>query len=163
MSFDFDKLNVLVVEDIAPLRELIGAVLKGFGIKNIHVAANGKEAFELFQKNNHDIIITDWAMEPMDGIELTKAVRNQEASPNKTVPIIIVTGYNAWARVETARDAGVTEFLIKPFTAADMAKRISHVITHPRDFIEVPDFFGPDRRRKQDTNYEGRLKRQTDE
>ncbi len=163
MSFNFDKLSVLVVEDIAPLRELIGSVLKGFGIKNVTLAANGKEAFKFFCRHNHDIILTDWAMEPMDGIDLTKAVRNQSESPNRTVPIVIVTGYNAWPRVEIARDAGANEFLIKPFSASDIAKRISHVITHPRDFVEIPDFFGPDRRRKQDPNYAGRLKRESDQ
>ena len=162
MSFDFTKLSVLVAEDVTPLRELIVALLKGFGIHDITATSNGEEAFDIFQKQNNDIIITDWAMEPLDGIELTHRVRNSAQSPNRTVPIIVVTGYNAWSRVEEARDTGATEFLIKPFKAIDIGRRLSHVITHPRDFIESSDFFGPDRRRKQDPSYEGDFRREAD-
>lgn len=60
------------------------------------------------------------------------------------VPIVLITGYSAWPRVEEARNAGVTEFLVKPFTANDLARRIAHVINSPRDFIETQDFWaGP--------------------
>ena len=65
--------------------------------------------------------------------------------------------------IEEARDAGVTEFLVKPFTANDIARRITHVINRPRDFIETQDFFGPDRRRRRDdTTYKGPLRRGDD-
>jgi DNA-binding response OmpR family regulator len=59
-----------------------------------------------------------------------------------------MTGFSARERVIAARDTGVTEFLVKPFTANDLYKRIDHVIMKPRQFVKSPDFFGPDRRRK---------------
>jgi DNA-binding NtrC family response regulator len=74
----------------------------------------------------------------------------------------VITGYNSLERVKIARDAGVTEFLIKPFKATDVAKRIEHVINHPRDFVSTADFFGPDRRRKIDKNYNGPKRRKED-
>lgn len=163
MSFQFDKLNLLLVEDINPMRQLFGSVLNHMGIRNIDMAADGEKAFELFQKENHDIILTDWAMLPKDGLELTKMVRSSPLSPNRMAPVILITGYSAWPRVEKARDVGVTEFLVKPFTANDIAKRLAHVISHPRDFIETEDFFGPDRRRRVDPAYDGPLRREKDQ
>jgi len=163
MAFEFSKLKILVVEDIAPMRQLFVTVLRNLGIQNITEAANGEEAFEKFSRDNHDIVLTDWMMEPGDGLELTHKIRHSAESPNKMVPIVLITGYSAWSRVETARDKGVTEFLIKPFTANDIAKRLAYVITNPRDFIEVDNFFGPDRRRRIDPAYTGPRRRQEDE
>ena len=162
MSFDFENLSVLVVEDTMPMRKLLVSVLNSLGIRNIFVASDGQGAFESFQQENQDIIITDWAMEPEDGLALTNNLRNNKLSPNRMVPVILVTGYSAWARVEEARDIGVTEFLVKPFSANDIARRITHVINNPRNFIETADFFGPDRRRRTDSNFQGPFKREMD-
>lgn len=163
MGFKFNKLNLLLVEDIMPMQQLFVAVLNSMGITNVDTATDGQAAFEQFKKENHDIILTDWAMTPKDGLELTNEVRHNAQSPNRMAPIILITGYSAWKRVEIARDAGVTEFLIKPFTAEDIAKRLAHVITSPRDFIETKDFFGPDRRRRIDPQYDGPKRRLSDD
>ncbi|NCO03835.1 MAG: response regulator [Alphaproteobacteria bacterium] len=162
MGFQFEKLSVLVVEDTVPMRKLLVTVLENLGIRNIDVASDGEKAFEIFQKENHDIILTDWVMNNMDGLDLTRAVRNNTNSPNRMAPIILITGYSAWSRVEKARDDGVTEFLVKPFTANDIAKRIAHVIAKPRNFIETQEFFGPDRRRRVDPTYAGPFRREDD-
>lgn len=162
MSFKFDKLSVLVVEDTAPMRKLLVTVLENLEVGNIDQALDGDHGFELFQRKNHDIILTDWLMKPTDGIEFTRNVRTNALSPNRMVPIILITGYSAWKRVEEARDKGVTEFLVKPFTANDLARRLMHVINKPRDFIQTQDFFGPDRRRRIDPNYQGPFRRKAD-
>lgn len=165
MSLKFDRLSMLVVEDTQPMLKLLVSVLEALGVKNIETAANGEDAYRAFTLRNHDIILTDWAMEPVDGISLTRMVRQNDQSPNKLVPVILITGYSAWSRVEEARDAGVTEFLVKPFTAHDIARRVAHVINHPRDFIETQDFFGPDRRRRRagaDNTYKGPYRRVAD-
>ena len=101
-------------------------------------------------------------MEPMDGIELTRRIRNDSTSPNKTVPIIMLTGYSAANRIQRSRDAGATEYLAKPFTAESLVKRITYVIENPRDFILARDYFGPDRRRKENRAYSGPLRRMSD-
>lgn len=162
MSFKFEKLDILIVEDTIPMRKLLMTVLENLGVRNITTAEDGEQAFNLFRKNNSDIILTDWLMEPMDGIKFTEEVRKNPLSPNRMVPIVLITGYSAWDRVENARDAGITEFLVKPFTANDLARRIAHVINAPRDFIETQDFFGPDRRRRTNPKYKGPLRRNDD-
>ncbi len=164
MTIRFEKLSILVIEDTRPMQKLLVAVLETLGVKKIDTCDNGEQAFRTFCMHNHDIVLSDWQMEPMDGLELTKKIRKNLYSPNKMVPVILITGYSAWQRVQDARDAGVTEFLVKPFTAHDLARRLAHVINSPRDFIETQDFFGPDRRRRllEKSTYNGPIRREED-
>lgn len=163
MAFDFKKLTVLIAEDTRPMCKLVRHVLEALDIKNIHEAGNGEEAFKIMYEENPDIVITDWDMAPMDGIELTEEIRNGPLSPNRLVPIIFLTGYSSAKKVLQARDAGATEFVVKPFSAADLAKRVAYVINRPRDFIDCGSYFGPDRRRlKGKDNSSGHMRRHTD-
>ncbi|MAE50769.1 MAG: response regulator [Micavibrio sp.] len=162
MSFKFENLSVLIVEDTVPMRKLVISVLDTLGVGRIFSAVDGETGFDIFCKEKPDIIITDWHMIPMSGIELVNKIRLDSASPNKMVPIIMMTGYSAMPRVSEARDCGATEFLVKPFSANDLARRIAYVINKPRDFIETDDFFGPDRRRRKLDNYNGPYRRDQD-
>lgn len=162
MTYKFERLSVLVVEDTTPLRKLITSVLVTLGVGIIYTAVDGEEAFEVFCENNPDIVITDWLMTPVNGLDLVRMIRQDPKSPNRMVPIIIMTGYGAMPRVTEARDQGVTEFLVKPFSASDLARRIAYVINKPRDFIASEGFFGPDRRRKPEQDFKGDKKRDKD-
>ncbi len=162
MALSLDKLSILVVEDVAPMRQLLMVILQTLGIGTVLAANDGDEGYEVFCSEKPDIVITDWHMEPMDGIELTRRIRNDSTSPNKTVPIIMLTGYSAANRIQRSRDAGATEYLAKPFTAESLVKRITYVIENPRDFILARDYFGPDRRRKENRAYSGPLRRMSD-
>lgn len=142
--------------------DLTRSMLETFGILQIITSKNGEEGFKLFCKNNPDLVIADWMMRPMDGISLARRIRNDPASPNQFVPIILMTGFSEKRRVIQARDAGITEFLVKPFTARDLYRRISQIIEKPRQFVRSEDFFGPDRRRKRTDGYNGLLRRETD-
>lgn len=163
MAFKFDRLSVLVVEDTLPMQKLIVSVLESLGVGHVYSADSGERGFEIFKRVNPDIVISDWHMVPMDGIALTREIRKNMLSPNRMVPVVLVTGYSAIARVAEARDAGVTEFLVKPFSANDLAKRIAYVINKPRDFIDSSTYFGPDRRRRASPDYKGPWRRAGDE
>lgn len=162
MAFDFKKLSVLVVEDTGPMRELIVSVLETLGVGKVYTAPDGERGYNTFVSKQPDIVIADWHMEPMNGIDLTVKIRRDSSSSNRMVPIVLVTGYSALIRVAQARDAGVTEFMVKPFSANDLAKRIAYVINKPRDFVDSKDYFGPDRRRRKDPGYRGSPRRQED-
>jgi CheY-like chemotaxis protein len=162
MAFQFDRLSVLIVEDTLPMQKLVASVLETLGVGRILSANDGEEGFKVFCNGNPDIVITDWHMLPVSGIDMVNQIRKSQKSPNKTVPIIMMTGYSAMPRVSQARDSGTTEFLVKPFSANDLAKRIAHVINKPRDFIETPDYFGPDRRRKASETFKGPFRRDSD-
>jgi DNA-binding response OmpR family regulator len=101
-------------------------------------------------------------MAPTDGIHLTKQIRMGGASPNKYVPIIMVTGHTEKARVEAARDAGVTEFLAKPITVQNLMSRLSEIVERPRPFVKCDTYFGPERRRRKVEGYSGPWRRHED-
>ena len=145
------------------MRALMVSILDAFGIGHIYDAADGARGYELFQAHNPDIVITDWLMPKMDGLEFIKLIRNDKKSVNRLVPIIVITGYSAMQRVMTARDLGATEFLTKPFTGRDLARRINQIIAKPRDFVETELFFGPDRRRKKPDDYGGPRRREEED
>jgi two-component system chemotaxis response regulator CheY len=159
MSFRFERLSVLLVDDTLPMRALLTAVLQTLGVGTILTAPEGGRAYQIFCMERPDIVITDWNMKPVDGLQLVHKIRREKTSPNKAVPIIMMSGFSAAPRIAKARDYGVTEFLVKPFAAEDLAKRIAYVITKPRDFIEYDEFSGPDRRRKKISEHEISAKR----
>jgi DNA-binding NtrC family response regulator len=78
------------------------------------------------------------------------------------VPVIMITGHSTIRRVAEARDVGVTEFLSKPVTARGVIERINRVVENPRPFVRTGDYFGPDRRRRQDAAYQGPFRRAND-
>ncbi len=163
MVYQFKNATILVVDDMQPMLALTGSLLKIFGFDNVILAHDAEEGFQKFIKHNPDLVLTDWLMEPFDGTQLIKKIRTDDKSPNKFVPIIMMTGYSHKIRVEQARDSGVTEFLVKPFRARDLYARIEQLIEKPRRFVDAKTFFGPDRRRKRNLEYDGPKRREVDE
>ena len=163
MAYDFSHLKVLVVEDNMPMTELIKSLLISFGVGGVYTAKNGKEGFDICLEQNPDLILTDWMMREMDGISLTRLIRTSPKSRNQFVPVIMMTGFSEKRRVVQARDAGVTEFLVKPFTARDLYRRLEEIIERPRQFVKSDEFFGPDRRRRVDPLYNGPMRREGDQ
>ncbi len=162
MAYDFSDVSVLVVEDNQPMVDLLKSLLNTYGFERVITARNGDEGFEAFCKESPDLVITDWMMKPGDGISLARRMRNDPMSPNQFVPVILMTGFSERRRVMQARDAGVTEFLVKPFNARDLYRRIAQIIEKPRQFVRSEDFFGPDRRRKKEKDYNGPDRREGD-
>ncbi|MCB1784287.1 MAG: response regulator [Alphaproteobacteria bacterium] len=162
MAYKFETLKVLVVEDNKPMLDLTRSILQTFGVGKVIPATDGNQGFSLFCEENPDMVIADWMMQPCDGISLTRMVRNDPRSPNPYVPVILMTGFSEKRRVISARDAGVTEFLVKPFNARDLYRRIVQVIEKPRQFVRSGSFFGPDRRRISSTVYNGPMRRAED-
>ena len=162
MFMNLSKLSILVVEDVTPMRRLIIDILKTMGIGRVTGAENGEEGYKIYAREKPDLIITDWNMPGMSGMELTMKIRRDKSSPNRTIPIIMMTGFAAPKRIAEARNNGVSEFIVKPFKAGDIAKRIAHTVKSPRDFIAAGDFVGPDRRRKDDESFAGDKLRKKD-
>ncbi len=159
MTYDLSQARILIVEDMQPMLTLTTSMLSLFGFANVYGAKSVEEGFRLFCQHNHDIVVTDWLMEPFDGLDLIRMIRHDDASPNRFVPILLMTGYSDQPRVEAARDMGVTEFLVKPYSARDMYARIVQIIEKPRQFVDTGEFFGPDRRRRKNFAFYGRDRR----
>lgn len=154
-GLDLSSLSVMVVEDNPFARRLLRMTLKALTVGTVDEAEDGAEALKTLSLRRPDILFLDWEMPHLDGVELTRHIRNAPDSPNPFLPVIMVTAHSTRQHVVTARDAGVTEFLIKPFSAAGVYSRIRAVVERPRPFVRVKHYFGPDRRRKDDTAYRG--------
>lgn len=155
VRIDFNRLRFLVIDDNAHMRRILRTLLHGFGAREVYEAEDGATGLEAFTHYVPDIIITDWAMPVVDGLELTQMIRQPGANANPYVAIIMLTGHSEKKRVIAARDGGVTEFLAKPISAKGLYQRIVNVVANPRAFIKTETYFGPDRRRSNNTSYAG--------
>ena len=160
--YDLENLKIMIVEDNQPILDILRSVLKSFGVRHTYGVRNGNSAYKLLKEIDLDLVICDWMMEPCNGLEFTQKVRNDPASPDPFLPIIFLTGYSEEHRVKNARDAGVNEFLAKPFKPIDLYERIAHIMDRPRKYIKSRSYFGPDRRRKDHPQFDGAKKRSSD-
>ena len=158
----YDLLKILLVDDNHYMRVLLAEILRAIGVKDIFEANDGAEGLQMMRDNNVDIVMTDLSMQPLDGIDFVRLLRNSPDSPNQMAPVIMITGHSTFARVNAARDAGVNEFLAKPLTARGVIERLHQAVENPRQFVRSDDYFGPDRRRRNDVNFKGPFRRSTD-
>ena len=158
----YDLLKILLVDDNHYMRVLLAEILRAIGVKEIHEANDGAEGLQMMREHSIDIVMTDLSMQPLDGIDFVRLLRQSPDSPNQLAPVIMITGHSTASRVSEARDAGVNEFLAKPLTARGVIERIHQVVENPRPFVKSEDYFGPDRRRRADPNYRGPKRRSTD-
>ena len=158
----FEALKVLIVEDNQHMRVLLRSLLNSIGIREIHEAGNGVAALDVLKEMKCDLVLSDLAMKPMDGLEFTREIRLSKRSINPFMPIIMITGHTEKHRVEAARDAGVTEFLAKPITPHSLYSRLAEIVERPRAFVRCDSYFGPDRRRKALEHYAGPWRRHDD-
>ena len=158
MTYQFKNITVLIVDSQTAVVDVIKKVLTTFGVKNIITCTTGKKGLKAFKESKPDLMIIDWDLDDINGIEFTKTIRQDPDNPY--VPIIFMTALSSTKRVTAARDSGITEFLRKPFTATSLYKRIESIVEKPRPFVHSRDFVGPDRRRKRDKPFKGDDKRE---
>lgn len=148
-EYDLSRLRILIVDDYVPIRTILRSVLREFKVSRVIEAGDGEKALDFLAKaGGIDLVITDFQMAPMDGLELTKAIRKGDARIDPYIPVILVSAYTEMHNVVAARDAGVNDFLAKPISANLVYARIRSVIEHPLPFVQADEFFGPDRRRR---------------
>jgi CheY-like chemotaxis protein len=162
-----ETLKVLVVDDNYNAQRLLADVLRAAGVGQIETASDGDRARDKIATWNPDIIFSDWHMPVMGGVELTRSIRRAALCPdryipNPQVPVILVTSRRSKADVQKAREAGVNEFVIKPFSPATLLVRLQLVLLNPRPFILSEEYVGPDRRRQTNASYAGPLRRASD-
>ena len=155
-----ERLRVLIVDDNHHMINIVKTILRGFEVKDFYDANNAADAFQAIRGTQIDLVICDCAMEPVNGCELIRLIRNSEESPNHFVPIIMLSAYAERSKVEQARDVGVTEFCAKPVTATELYRKVCAVVNTPRPFVRTSVYFGPDRRRRKDDSYAGKERRE---
>ena len=158
----FGALQILLADDNQHMRAITATILNSAGFKRIREVRDGAEALDALREWPADLAIVDFNMAPLDGVEFTRLIRNSADSPNPYLPIIMMTGHSEKSRVCEARDAGVTEFIVKPITAKAVLDRIHAVIYKPRPFVKSEGYFGPCRRRLTAKDYKGPMRRASD-
>jgi CheY-like chemotaxis protein len=155
-------MKFLVVDDNQHMRTLLAEILRSVGVRRVLQASDGMQAIEMLRGEAVDIILTDLAMRPMDGVDFVRLLRNAPDSPAPLCPVMMISGHTTLRRISEARDAGVNEFLSKPVTVRGLLSRMDQIINHPRSFVRSADYFGPDRRRHQKADYSGPWRRAED-
>ncbi len=116
------QINILVVDDMEPMLSLISACLRKLGVEKLTTANNGQNAWKILNKNRIDLIVCDWDMPKMTGLELLKLVR--ESDVHKHIPFLLLTATTEKKLVLEAVQAGVSDYLAKPFTPKELDFRI---------------------------------------
>ncbi len=161
-GYQYNRLRILVVDDNPHMRSLICTALQAFGVLHLQEAENGEDALAVLRSRPFDIVLLDWVMPGMSGIDVTRYIRNAATSPNPFLPIVMITGHASLDHVRAARDAGVNEFLTKPISAKGLLSRLQSIIEHPRAFVKAGTYFGPCRRRRRDAACSGGGRRAND-
>ena len=151
----FKSITALVIDDNEHMLKIASTFLRAFGFGRILTASSALEGFEMFRDTPVDLIIVDYHMPELNGVDLIEKVRTGRDSTNTFVPIIMLTAYAELAFICKARDIGVTEFMCKPLSPKGLYEKIVTVIEHPRQFVKVDGYFGPDRRRRRDKSFNG--------
>ena len=119
-------MNILIVDDYKTMLRIVRNLLNQLGFSNIEEATDGQMALSKLQEKNFDLVISDWNMEPMSGLDLLKAVRADEKY--KTIPFIMVTAESKTDNVVVAKQAGVSNYIVKPFNADTLKQKLISVI-----------------------------------
>jgi CheY-like chemotaxis protein len=145
--------RILVVDDHAFSVSLIKDVLDAAGAAAVLTTRDGESAIRLLRTFKPSLVLTDWKMPEMDGLRLTRIIRQAErlSDPridNPQIPVVLLTGHVDVEAVEQARLAGVNEVVVKPFSTAALIDRLAASIARPRQFVVTEAYIGPDRRRR---------------
>lgn len=153
--------RVIVVDPNPAAARLLTDLLKGFGSREVVVETDESRVIDLAREMEPSLVFTERSGPRLDGEALARRIRRSSLACRR-VPIIMVTAEATASAIKGARDAGVHEFLRKPFTSGDLQRRIENLATKPRDWVEAVGYIGPDRRRFNSDDYAGPQKRKAD-
>ncbi len=119
------NMKVLVVDDFATMRRIVKNILKQIGFNNIIEAEDGKSALKMLQNDKFDLIMCDWNMPEMAGIELLTKIRSDEQL--KKIPFVMVTAEAQKNNILDAVKAGVSSYIVKPFTAETVDQKLKKI------------------------------------
>ena len=120
------SINVLIVDDYKTMLRIVRNLLNKIGFKNVDEASDGGEALSALRDKQYGLVISDWNMEPMTGYQLLKEVRADNRL--KHIPFIMVTAENKTDNVVAAKEAGVSNYIVKPFNAETLKQKIMAVL-----------------------------------
>ena len=119
------SMKVLVVDDMVTMRRIVKNILKQLGFGNVDEAENGQEALQKLKADTFGFVVSDWNMPVMTGIDMLRAIRADEKL--KAIPVLMVTAEAQQSNLIEAVQAGVSNYIVKPFTAETMQEKIAKI------------------------------------
>lgn len=119
-------MSILIVDDYKTMLRIVRSLLEQLGFRNVDEATDGKSAFDMIAARQYGLVISDWNMQPVTGLDLLKRVRANASTAD--LPFIMVTAEARTENVVAARQAGVNNYIIKPFTQAVLKQKIAAVL-----------------------------------
>ena len=120
------SMPILIVDDYKTMLRIIRNLLKQLGFNNVDDALDGSSALQKMRGGSYGLVISDWNMEPMTGLQLLKEVRADDRL--KSTPFIMITAESKTENVVAAKEAGVNNYIVKPFNAATLKSKLSSVL-----------------------------------
>ena len=143
------NIQLLIADADDWLGEALRFNLEQMGFGTVRRVRSGQDAYTALARKPYDFVITEWNLPEMDGLSLVRKLRSsKEEIIRPALPVIMLSGRSEKQDVLTARDAGINEYIVKPFSSQAVFQRLERLVDQPRPFIISPQFSGPDRRRK---------------
>ena len=120
------NMKILVVDDMSTMRRIVKNILKQLGFNNLEEAENGQEALTKLKADTYGFVVSDWNMPIMMGIDMLRAIRADEKL--KKIPVLMVTAEAQKENLMEAVQAGVSNYVVKPFTAETMQEKINKIL-----------------------------------
>ncbi len=120
-------MKILVVDDFSTMRRIIKNLLRDLGFNNTDEADDGLTALPMLKTGKYDLLVTDWNMPGMQGIDLLKAVRAEADDGLKNIPVLMVTAEQKKEQIIEAAQAGVNGYIVKPFTALILKEKLEKI------------------------------------
>jgi two-component system chemotaxis response regulator CheY len=149
-ELDFSRCHTVILDPFIATRRLVTDILvRDMRVGAARACASAEESVRLLLEGGWNVLFADWSA-ATNAIALLKSLR-VAGSPFRFLPVVVMSSFSSAEHIRAARDAGMTEFMLKPFSAMVIQSRLKSITQAPRVYVESPDFFGPDRRRRHDS------------
>lgn len=147
-TINLRDLVVLIADPSSYLSMIAHGILRGFGTNKVLEVRNSIDVLQTLSAQKIDILLCDSRLPPHGGLSLTRAIRRKVDNENRMMPILIMTSDTRESTIKSARDAGANMVVAKPMSPSSLYDRLSWIAFNPRNFVDAPTYFGPDRRFK---------------
>jgi DNA-binding response OmpR family regulator len=159
---DLSEASILILDRSPHQRAIVTGILRAAGCQILHVADDIEAGLERTRAAQPSGIIADWSPGGVDGLEFLRRLREGELDAPRATPVVLTTTRARKSQVELARASGVSEYVVRPMSAATLLTRVRSALFSQRIFIDSPNYVGPCRRRRLDEAYAGPFRRLSD-
>jgi CheY-like chemotaxis protein len=161
-TINLRDLVILVADGSSYFSMLVHGMLRGFGTSKVIEARNAVDALRILSSHRIDVLICDSKLPPHGGHALTRAIRRKSDHDHRMIPILVMSADTRETTIKRARDAGANMVIAKPMSPVNLYDRLAWIALTPRQFVDSPNYFGPDRRFKIEGYPGGVGRRKTD-